>query len=122
MWTIPYKDEGRVAHTIDGPISVSNVHYGHWRNAMSNTGKPHDKTPNNKKLRRLEHTCEMTSNRYLEILGKTCEKMTTFDLAPVSLDERLQLVLWRQKEELAHRAYVDARSQLMDYLTGVSVI
>ncbi len=89
---------------------------------MSNTGKPYDKTPNNKKLRRLAHTCEMTLNRYLEILSKTCEKMTKVDLAPVSLDERLQLVLWRQKEELAHRAYVDARSQLMDYLTGVSVI
>ena len=89
---------------------------------MSNTGKPYDKSPNNKKLRRLAHTCEMTSNRYLEILGKTCEKMTKFDLVPVSLDERLRLVLWRQKEELAHRAYVDARSQLMDYLTGVSVV
>ncbi len=89
---------------------------------MSNREKPNDRTPNNKKLRRLAHTCEMTSSRYLEIVSKTCEKMTKFDLAPVSLDERLQLVLWRQKEEMAHRAYIDARSQLMDYLTGVRMV
>ena len=89
---------------------------------MSNTGKSNDRTPNNKKLRRLAHTCEMPFNRYLEILSKTCEKMTKFDLAPVPIDQRTELVLWRQKEEMAHRAYVDARSQLMDYLTGVSVI
>ena len=100
--------------------SVSNV-LRRLGNAMPNTGKPDDRTPNNKKLRRLAHTCEMTLDRYVEIVSKTCEKMTKFDLAPVSPDEKVRLVLWRQKEEMAHRAYIDARSQLMDYLTGVSV-
>ncbi len=87
---------------------------------MSNGGKPNNRTPNHKKLRRLGHTCAMTSERYVEIVGKTCEKMTKFDLAPVSIDERAKLVLWRQKEEMAHKAYIDARSQLMDYLTGAN--
>lgn len=85
---------------------------------MPNRGKLNNSTPNNKKLRRLRHTCAMTTDRYLE--GQTCEKMTKFDLVPVSIDERAKLVLWRQKEEKARRAYIDARSQLMDYLTGVA--
>jgi hypothetical protein len=84
------------------------------RNAMSN----HEKT--DKKLTQLRHTCAMTSDRYLELVSQTCEKLSKFDLAPIPIDERAKLVLWRRKEDVAHRAYIDARSQLMDYLTGAT--
>ena len=83
--------------------------------------KPDKKTMSDKKLRRLEHTCSMTLERFLDIAGKTCGKMGKFDSAPVPIEERAKLVLWRQRENMAQRAYLDARTKLMDYLTGAAV-
>jgi hypothetical protein len=66
-----------------------------------------------KRLKRLQKSCEITLERYLTISNDTCKLVGRLRMLPVSRDKRMEIVQQKKKEDDALGVYQKARSALL---------
>jgi hypothetical protein len=71
---------------------------------------------NTSPLKRLQMTCTVTLDRYMELAKGTCEMLGTLRALPVSKDRRLEIVLQKKRERKAQVSYEKASLELLSAL------